>query len=203
MEAKIPTRDRIVAAGRKAMLEQGYEGTGIGPLLASVAVPKGSFYHFFASKEAFAGAVLAAYADHYRQIRQALFADAGLSPMIRLERHLEHLERETMSEEGVAGCLYGVLALAAPGLGAELRGQLGEVFAAWEGDLAAVIAEAQQAGEADGALDPREAAAYVIDAYEGAVIRARAGDAPAAFARFRRFTLATLRGGAARADAVG
>ncbi|MDQ0510569.1 TetR/AcrR family transcriptional regulator [Ancylobacter amanitiformis] len=203
MEVKIPTRDRIVAAGRKAMLEQGYEGTGIGPLLASVAVPKGSFYHFFASKEDFAGAVLAAYADHYRQIRQALFADAGLSPMARLERHLAHLERETMSEEGVAGCLYGVLALAAPGLGMELRGQLGEVFAAWELDLAVLIGEAQQAGEVDASLDPAETAAYVIDAYEGAVIRARAGDARAAFARFRRFTLATLRGGAARAGAGG
>lgn len=193
MESKSPTREKIVAAGRRAMLAHGYDGTGLGPLLASVAVPKGSFYHFFASKEEFAGAVLAAYAEDYRQLRQAQFADTALSPMTRLERNLEHLEAESISEQGVAGCLYGVLAQAAPALGEDLRAQLKAVFALWEQDLAALIAEAQQAGELDAGLDPAEAAAYVIDAYEGAVIRARAGDA-AAFARFRTFTLAALRG---------
>ncbi|MGA0562776.1 TetR family transcriptional regulator C-terminal domain-containing protein [Ancylobacter sp. VNQ12] len=192
MESKSPTREKIVAAGRRAMLAHGYDGTGLGPLLASVAVPKGSFYHFFASKEEFAGAVLAAYAEHYRQLRQTQFADAALSPMTRLERHLAHLEQESISEQGVAGCLYGVLAQAAPALGEDLRAQLKAVFALWEQDLAALIAEAQQAGELDAGLDPAEAAAFVIDAYEGAVIRARAGDV-AAFTRFRTFTLAALR----------
>lgn len=187
------TREKIVAAGRKAMLEQGYEGTGLGPLLASVAVPKGSFYHFFPSKEAFAAAVLDAYAGEYRVQRQALFADRGLSPLARIERHLLRLEEETMAEGEVVGCLYGILALAAPGLGAELREKLTQVFASWERDLAALIGEAQQAGELDPGLDPVAAAAFVIDAYEGAVLRARAGDGAAAFARFRSFTRAALR----------
>ncbi|MBS9478300.1 TetR/AcrR family transcriptional regulator [Ancylobacter radicis] len=190
------TRDKIVAAGRRAMLEQGYEGTGLGPLLASIAVPKGSFYHFFASKEAFAAAVLAAYAGQYRTQRQALFAQADVSPLARIERHLLQLEQDTLAEGNVAGCLYGVLALAAPGLGGELRGKLNEVFACWETDLAALIEEAQQAGEVDAGLDPREAAAHLIDCYEGTVIRARADDPAAAFARFRKFALAALGAGA-------
>lgn len=177
------------------MLEQGYEGTGIGPLLASVAVPKGSFYHFFASKEDFAAAVLKAYAGQYRQQRLELFADASLSPLARIERHLVQVELDS-AEAAVPGCLYGALAHAAPGLGDELRGQLAEVFTAWEQDLAALIAEAQQAGEVEGGLDPAETAAHLIDLYEGAVIRARAGDGPAAFARFRKFARATLARGA-------
>lgn len=188
------TRDKIVAAGRRAMLEQGYEGTGLGPLLASVAVPKGSFYHFFGSKEEFAAAVLEAYAAQYRQQRQDLFADETLRPIARIERHLAQLEADTVDEAGTTGCLYGVLALAIPGLGADLRGRLAAAFGSWEQDLAAVIADAQRAGEVDAALDPSEAAAYVIDLYEGAVLRARAGEGPAAFARFRKFALATLRG---------
>ncbi|WP_307019455.1 TetR/AcrR family transcriptional regulator [Ancylobacter polymorphus] len=192
---KPSTRDRIVVAGRRAMLEQGYEGTGIGPLLASVAVPKGSFYHFFASKEDFAGAVLKSYADQYRQQRQELFADTGLSPLARIERHLVQVEHDS-AEAAVPGCLYGAFAQAVPSLGEELRGQLAEVFAAWEQDLAALIAQAQQEGEVEGGLDPAETAAHLIDLYEGAVIRARAGDGPAAFARFRKFARATLRRGA-------
>lgn len=178
------------------MLEQGYDGTGIGPLLASVAVPKGSFYHFFASKQHFAGAVLDAYAAQYRRQRQELFTDAGLSPLTRIARHLEQVERDSVADADVPGCLYGALAQAAPGLGEELRAQLAEVFASWEQDLAALILEAQNAGEVDRALDPAEMAAHIIDTYEGAVIRARAGDGPAAFARLRKFALALLRGGA-------
>lgn len=194
MTDKLPTREKILAAGRKAILEQGYAGTGIGPLLASVAVPKGSFYHFFASKEAFAAAVLESYIAQYRHQRQELFADAGLSPLTRIERHLLQAERDAVADADVAACLYGALAQAAPTLGAELREQVSGAFAAWEEDLAALIAEAQRAGEVDAALDPAEAAAHVVDAFEGAVVRARAGGGPAAFARFRKFTLAALRG---------
>jgi TetR/AcrR family transcriptional repressor of nem operon len=201
MTAKSSTRDKIVAAGRKAMLEQGYEGTGLGPLLASVAVPKGSFYHFFASKQDFAGAVLDAYAGEYRQQRQELFADAALSPLARIERHLVQVEHDSVAEASVPGCLYGVLAQAAPGLGESLRGALQSAFAAWETDLAGLIGEAQRAGEVDSALDPVEMAAHIIDSYEGAVIRARAGDGPAAFARLRKFALALLRGGS-RAEGI-
>ncbi|MBS7552352.1 TetR family transcriptional regulator C-terminal domain-containing protein [Ancylobacter dichloromethanicus] len=192
MTGKISTRDKIVAAGRTAMLEQGYAGTGIGPLLASVAVPKGSFYHFFASKEDFAAAVLDSYSAQYRQQRQELFADEGLSPLARIERHLVQVERDAAADASVTSCLLGALAQASPGLGAELRERLNAAFAAWEQDLAALIAEAQRAGEVDPALDPVEAAAHVIDTFEGAVIRARAGDGPAAFARFRTFMQATL-----------
>lgn len=190
------TREKIVAAGRRAMLEQGYEGTGLGPLLASVAVPKGSFYHFFPSKEAFASAVLEAYAGQYRTQRRALFDDTSLTPLARIERHLEKLVEDTMAEGDVAGCLYGVLALAAPGLGNDLKGQLTDVFAGWQVDLAALIGAAQRAGEVDAGLDATDAAAYIIDLYEGAVLRARAGDG-AAFDRFIRFARATLKGRAA------
>lgn len=177
------------------MLEHGYAGTGIGPLLASVAVPKGSFYHFFASKEDFAAAVLDSYVAQYRQQRQELFADEGLSPLARIERHLVQVEHDAAADTSVTACLYGALAQASPALGTELRDRVNGAFAAWEQDLAALIAEAQRAGEVDPALDPVDTAAHVIDAFEGAVIRARAGAGPAAFARFRTFTLATLRRG--------
>ncbi len=190
------TREKIVAAGRRALLEQGYEGTGLGPLLASVAVPKGSFYHFFPSKEAFAGAVLDAEAGHFRAQRLALFEDASLSPLRRIERHLAQIAKDTMQEGDVTGCLYGVLALAAPGLGDDLKGQLAGVFSHWQSDLSALIGQAQEAGEVDPGLDPAETAAYIIDLYEGAALRARAGDG-AAFDRLQRFALATLRARAA------
>jgi TetR/AcrR family transcriptional regulator, transcriptional repressor for nem operon len=187
-----PTREKIIDAGVRSLLAHGYDATGIGPLLASVAVPKGSFYHFFASKEDFAGAVLAAYSEKNREVRQAIFSDTTLSPMARLRAYFDQLEREVLSEPHSGGCLYGVLAHSVPALNPDLRDQLAAAFTRWEQELGILLAEAQRVGEIDAALDPSQAAAYLIDVYEGVVVRARAGNGREAFNRFRKFAMGAL-----------
>ena len=47
-------RARILAAGTEAMLLKGYNGTGVQEITQGAGVPKGSFYHYFESKEDFA-----------------------------------------------------------------------------------------------------------------------------------------------------
>jgi TetR/AcrR family transcriptional repressor of nem operon len=192
MKNQTPTRERIIDAGLKALLAQGYDATGIGPLLASIDVPKGSFYHFFSSKEAFASAVLEAYGERYREITEAIFADGARSPMGRLNAYFDMLEQEIMAEHPLGGCLYGMLAHSAPALNAELHGKLAASFTRWERDLGQLLGEAQRAGEMDPGLDPIEVAAYLIDVYEGVVIRARVCDRSAAFGRFRKFALGSF-----------
>jgi len=192
MKNPTPTRERIIDAGLKSLLAHGYDATGIGPLLASIDVPKGSFYHFFSSKEDFAGAVLEAYGDRYRKMREAIFADGSRGPIERLNAYFDMLEQEVMAEHPAGGCLYGMLAHSAPALNAELRDRLAASFTRWECDLGQLLGEAQRAGEMDRDLDPLEIAAYLIDVYEGVVIRARVCDRSAAFGRFRKFALGSL-----------
>ncbi|MBX9686863.1 MAG: TetR/AcrR family transcriptional regulator, partial [Candidatus Obscuribacterales bacterium] len=48
------TRAILLEAGMAVMYEKGYSNTGIQEVLSSVGVPKGSFYHYFDSKEDFA-----------------------------------------------------------------------------------------------------------------------------------------------------
>ncbi len=57
------TRQRLLQHGMSAFLQQGYHGTGIKQVLDEVGVPKGSFYNYFASKEAFGAAAIEYYAD--------------------------------------------------------------------------------------------------------------------------------------------
>jgi len=47
-------RDLILARGAQVMARRGYHGTGVQEIVQAAAVPKGSFYHYFASKEDFA-----------------------------------------------------------------------------------------------------------------------------------------------------
>lgn len=192
MEKGTDTRQTLINEGLKSIILKGYDGVGLGTILSAARVPKGSFYYFFDSKEDFVGAVLESYQAHYGQMREAIFGDQALSPLQRLQTYFEELERLHRQEEPLGGCLYGVLAQTASARGEGLRGQLAAVFETWEGQLQAVLAEAQAAGEVAADLDPREAAAFLIEAYEGALIRMKVDGGTAAFERFKRLAFRAI-----------
>ncbi|MBJ2156789.1 TetR/AcrR family transcriptional regulator [Variovorax sp. IB41] len=59
------TRDNILAAGQRMMAAKGFTAVGLNEILTTSGVPKGSFYHYFSSKEAYGEAVLHGYFDEY------------------------------------------------------------------------------------------------------------------------------------------
>ncbi len=89
-------------------------------------------------------------------------------------------------------CLYGVLAQTVSLRSPEFREKLAAMFAAWGTQLQLLLNEAQAAGEVDPRLDPKDAAAFLIEAYEGALIRMKVDGGSAAFDRFKRFALGAL-----------
>jgi len=56
------TRERILEAGYELLMRQGYHGTGLKQILDAAKVPKGSFYHYFDSKEHLAVELI----EHYQ-----------------------------------------------------------------------------------------------------------------------------------------
>lgn len=175
------------------MLINGYDGIGLNAILDAAGVPKGSFYYFFKSKEAFATAVLDAYESHYFETRSALFNDCSSSPLQRLKQYFDEAERMHLAEAPLGGCLYGVFGQTASARSAEFRGRLAAVFKRWEAQIQQLLEEAQAAGEIDPTLCPQEAAAFLIEAYEGVLIRIKVEGNPAAFDRFKRFAFAALK----------
>lgn len=67
------TREHLLATGETLSLRLGFTGMGLSELLATAGVPKGSFYHYFRSKEAFGEAMLQRYFAHYDAEMQTLF----------------------------------------------------------------------------------------------------------------------------------
>ena len=49
------TREHLLEVGLERLRSTGYTATGVKEVLDLANVPKGSFYHYFPSKEAFAG----------------------------------------------------------------------------------------------------------------------------------------------------
>ena len=59
--AEHDTREHLLATGEQLCLHRGFVGMGLSELLKTAEVPKGSFYHYFRSKEAFGVAMLERY----------------------------------------------------------------------------------------------------------------------------------------------
>lgn len=191
------TRARLIAHGLDAMLRHGYDGVGIGGILAAAGVPKGSFYYFFASKEDFCLAVLDAYRAHYAALREAIFVDRDRPALDRLAAYLTSLEIAHAAERPLGGCFYGVLAQTASARSDRVRLRLSEVFADWQSQIAILLNEARDRGETSPHLDADEAAAFLIDAYEGMLLRAKADGRPLSthFDRLRRMALTAFGAG--------
>ena len=58
-------RQSILQTGQRIMAGKGFSAVGLNEVLAGAGVPKGSFYHYFGSKDAFGEAMLAAYFEDY------------------------------------------------------------------------------------------------------------------------------------------
>src|SRR5262252_8025254 len=89
--AKATTKAALVDAGTQLILEQGYHHTGIQDVLQAAGVPKGSFYYYFPSKEAFGREVIAQFAAAYLARLEQYLGDTTSSLFSCLGDHREEM----------------------------------------------------------------------------------------------------------------
>ena len=67
-------RQHIIDVARTLMTHKGYTAVGLNEVLSAAGVPKGSFYHYFRSKEEFGEALLQEYFANYLSTIDGLLA---------------------------------------------------------------------------------------------------------------------------------
>lgn len=171
------TRERIIDAATQAMVERSYNGVGLNEILKNAGVPKGSFYHFFKSKENLGIAVIEkSTADHLERLR-TFYSDRTKSPLERL-RALCETFRDEASEQPRRECVFCKLALEQASLSEPLRAAIRCSMEQFRALHAQVIREAQAAGEVSSRYDPDQLAEYVTVALDGAMIRSQIEGGP-------------------------
>jgi TetR/AcrR family transcriptional repressor of nem operon len=164
-------RDQILAAGLEALHSQGFNASSVQDITEAAGVPKGSFYNHFASKEDLGAAVVEQYALQAAR-RWAILADDRLAPLARLRRYFEALIA-TPEFPGAPGCLLGNFAAELSNQSPAIRMGVSAALEDWSVALARAIEEAQSAGELKTDIPAKATAAFLIDAWEGAVLRAK------------------------------
>jgi TetR/AcrR family transcriptional repressor of nem operon len=77
-------RQGILDVGQRIMAAKGYSAVGLNEILATAGVPKGSFYHYFDSKDAFGKALLEDYFQTYLEELDQILNQPGLTMAQRL-----------------------------------------------------------------------------------------------------------------------
>ncbi|MFG2378670.1 TetR/AcrR family transcriptional regulator [Streptomyces sp. NPDC048504] len=170
--------EKILAAGRTLFEARGYSALGVAEICKAAGVPKGSFYYFYASKEALALAVVDEHwADQRREWTRILSGETGgAQPLDRLRQLFEETEAgQHAVQQGcgtVLGCLFGNLSLEMSNQTEAVRARLQEIFDAQVEMVASVIGEARERGDIT-VNDSQEAARSVVAQLEGQVMFAK------------------------------
>ena len=167
------TRTLLIEAGIDLMYEKGYSNTGIQEILQRVGVPKGSFYHYFESKEDFALKMIEQFQVQCGAKLERILKNTQVSPLARLKNYCEEGKRDLEASSCRKGCLIGNLSMEMADQSERLRAALSTVMARWRDNFTTCITEGQAAGEISQAWDAAKMAELFICGWEGAIMRAK------------------------------
>lgn len=151
MESKTDSRQSILDAGQRTIAHKGWSAVGLTEILTAAGVPKGSFYYYFNSKEAFGEAMLARYFNEYLADMDAMFARPDVPAAERLMDYWRTW-RATQSLDDCEGrCLAVKLGAEIADLSEPLRVALEHGTTAITGRLETIL----EAGLGDGSMSLR------------------------------------------------
>jgi len=178
-------REALIRTGVAALTAKGFTATGLDESLRTAGVPKGSFYHYFDSKDAFGAELIRRYAEYFASRLERFFADRTLSPLAQLDAFTRDAEASMQRHGFSRGCLVGNLGQEMGALPESYRTLINGVFADWQRRTSACLRRAQGIGEIATHHDADRLAAFFWIGWEGAVLRAkleRSGEALRTFA---------------------
>jgi len=163
-------RDHILATGQRIMAAKGFSAVGLNEILKDAGVPKGSFYHYFGSKEAFGADILARYFEDYLAELDSTLRLSGLNMAQRLMKYWQ-VWRESQS---FSDCQGKCLAVKLGAEVADLSDSMRLTLKSGTSGIIARLADALEKGIAEGSLtiddEPARVAESLYQLWVGASV---------------------------------
>ena len=176
-------KEQIVTASVTLLHSKGFNATSVQDITEAAGVPKGSFYNHFASKEELGVEVLRRYTEQAGQIG-AVLGDASLPPLARLRDYFASMVAANAASGFDAGCMLGNFSTELSNQSPAIRHTARQSFASMSAMLEEIITQGQHDGSIAGDRPARELANFTVDAWQGAVLRAKAEKDRAPLDRF-------------------
>jgi len=177
MQATPDTQQRILDAASALILARSYADVGVADICRHAGVKKGSFYHFYPSKQALMLAVMdAQFINMKASVIDKAFAE-DLPPLERFGRFAEHvyqLQKKINHDTGfVLGCLFGNLANELSTQDEPIRDQIQQTFSKLQKLFSSVLQAAQQRGEMPAEMDVDATGKAMLAYFEGVLLMSK------------------------------
>jgi TetR/AcrR family transcriptional repressor of nem operon len=173
-------RQHIIDVAKALMTHKGYTAVGLMEVLKAAGVPKGSFYHYFTSKEEFGQALLEEYFQEYIGRVDVVMAAQGTGAE-RLLGYLRYWAKTQAFDHPEEKCLVVKLGAEVCDLSEDMRGVLEEGTAL----IIERITRCVQQGMADGSItsaqDAESLAESLYQLWLGASLLVKVRNTTAAF----------------------
>jgi len=168
------TREHLIEIGLQRIYKTGYSATGVTEILDLAKVPKGSFYHYFPSKEAFALEVLQHHASREAQRLETILGKDKLPPLKRLRKYFDELVSVYGQKGPTRGCLFGNMSVEVAEHSPAIQSLLSSAFGSWQQSIAGLLRSAVDRGDLPRSTKADELASFLLNSYEGALVRSKA-----------------------------
>jgi len=167
------TRETILEVGQRLAALKGFTAVGLNEILATAGVPKGSFYHYFASKEQYGTALVDHYVKRYLEGTEEMLRSSRLPARDRLMNLWQRWYQIQAGDDEGSKCLIVKLSAEVADFSGEMR------IALWSGvyrfiaRLARCIEEGQADGSLPASLDAAKTAQTLYQLWLGASMLAK------------------------------
>jgi TetR/AcrR family transcriptional repressor of nem operon len=163
----------ILEQGAALVHRAGFSATSVADITEAAGVPKGSFYNHFESKDAFGEAVLDRYFEDVRIALDETLHAAGAPALTRLDNYFRRLKLYVAKDNFARGCLIGNISAEVSAVTEATRARLSELIREWTASLARCIEDGQRDGSVRRGPAPEALAVLLLDAWQGALLRAK------------------------------
>lgn len=175
------TYQRIVDSARDLMYASSYADVGVAAICDLARVKKGSFYHFFSSKQELTLAVLDTYYTTYKDEIISIAFSSSLKPMERLAKFntlVIKFQHDIYEQTGhIYGCPFGNLATEMATQDEVIRQKIGRLFTQLQQLLRDTLKEAMDSGDIQ-SVDPDATARAMLAYIEGTMMLAKTHNDP-------------------------
>lgn len=167
-------KDKLLDAAERLMLTKGFVATTVDEICHEAGLTKGSFFHYFRSKEDLGKAVL----DRFCQVRLELLQQSpsqkNTDPLERIYGWIDFAIEMSKSPLAQNGCLLGNFAQELSDTHPKIRSLCAQHFTDWAALLKKELDEATAKHRPEAMLDTTSLAEHLIAIIEGALILAKA-----------------------------
>ena len=161
----------ILEKGMNLIFENGFHSVGLQKILDAAGIPKGSFYHYFKSKEDFGLQMIDFYADTTLHFLSTFLENEQRNPRERIFDLLKAVTVIYQEENYSRGCFLGNCSLELAAQKSSYAAVISGNFDKWQALFAKTIKEGQEQGNIKKEHSPEEYAGFLINSWEGALVR--------------------------------